>query len=345
MHSTFIRSNPRVNIYLLSQLKCHPSPTVNDNCTISSHSKMSNNRSSIEIPVETQKLLKLLRTTVPKLTNTKHKGEYGRIGVVGGSLEYTGAPYFAAISALKAGADLAHVFCQREAAVVIKSYSPELIVHPLLDAANAVELISPWLERLHVVIIGPGLGREPETQKTVIELIKVCLKQEKPLVIDADGLALLIDRLDLIQGQRNIILTPNAIEFQRLFGPNTGEKSNYDRISKLGSGIVVLEKGAIDRIHIPHTSEIYGLPPGGSGRRCGGQGDLLCGTLAVFYYWTLESRQANPAFLAAFAASYLVKECNASAFHKLGRGMLASDMVDEIPPVFARIFEPTEGAC
>lgn len=113
---------------------------------------MSNNRSSIEIPVETQKLLKLLRTTVPKLTNTKHKGEYGRIGVVGGSLEYTGAPYFAAISALKAGADLAHVFCQREAAVVIKSYSPELIVHPLLDAANAVELISPWLERLHVVV-------------------------------------------------------------------------------------------------------------------------------------------------------------------------------------------------
>lgn len=106
----------------------------------------------LEIPVQTQKLLKLSRTIVPKLTDTKHKGQYGRIGVVGGSAEYTGAPYFTGISALKTGADLVHVFCMREAAVVIKSYSPDLIVHPLLDADNAVELVAPWLERLHVVV-------------------------------------------------------------------------------------------------------------------------------------------------------------------------------------------------
>ncbi|KAF3825658.1 hypothetical protein GH733_006485 [Mirounga leonina] len=75
--------------------------------------------------------LQLVRNIIPPQTSKKHKGQDGRIGVVGGCQEYTGAPYFAAISALK-GADLSHVFCTREAAPVIKSYSPELIVHPVL---------------------------------------------------------------------------------------------------------------------------------------------------------------------------------------------------------------------
>nr|KAF6374703.1 NAD(P)HX dehydratase [Pipistrellus kuhlii] len=74
----------------------------------------------------------LVKNIIPPLTSKKHKGQAGRIGIVGGCQEYTGAPYFAAISALKVGADLSHVFCTREAAPVIKSYSPELIVHPVL---------------------------------------------------------------------------------------------------------------------------------------------------------------------------------------------------------------------
>lgn len=159
MQSTFLRTKPRINVFLLNQFKCLPSPTINNSCSFYSQQMLSStsapsssNTNTMEIPVQTQKLLRLSRTIVPKLSECKHKGQYGRIGVVGGSLEYTGAPYFAAISALKVGADLAHVFCQSEAAVVIKSYSPELIVHPLLDAENAVELIAPWLERLHVIV-------------------------------------------------------------------------------------------------------------------------------------------------------------------------------------------------
>ncbi|MBV97263.1 ATP-dependent (S)-NAD(P)H-hydrate dehydratase, partial [Eschrichtius robustus] len=76
--------------------------------------------------------LQLVRNVVPPLAAWQHKGQAGRIGVVGGCPEYTGAPYFAAISALKVGADLSHVFSTQDAAPVIKSYSPELIVHPVL---------------------------------------------------------------------------------------------------------------------------------------------------------------------------------------------------------------------
>ncbi|EDM08824.1 similar to RIKEN cDNA 0710008K08 (predicted), isoform CRA_b [Rattus norvegicus] len=105
-------------------------------------------------------LFQLVRNIVPALTSKKHKGQDGRIGIVGGCQEYTGAPYFAGISALKVGADLTHVFCAREAAPVIKSYSPELIVHPVLDSSDAVEEVEKWLPRLHALVVGPGLGRD-----------------------------------------------------------------------------------------------------------------------------------------------------------------------------------------
>jgi len=72
---------------------------------------------------------------VSKLTATGHKGSAGKIGVLGGSVEYTGAPYYAAVSALKTGADLATVMCAEEAAAPLKSYSPELIVIPVLPAS------------------------------------------------------------------------------------------------------------------------------------------------------------------------------------------------------------------
>lgn len=161
------------------------------------------------------------------------------------------------------------------------------------------------------------------------------------MIIDADGLSLLVGNMSLISGQKNVILTPNAIEFQRLFGERS-QGSVTPAISKLGTGVLVLEKGAHDYIHIlggGPMPEVYSMPSGGSGRRCGGQGDLLSGALAVLFHWCLESKQVNAAFLATFAASLLIKECNAEAFKKQGRGMLASDMLLEIPATFAKIFD------
>uniref|UniRef100_A0A087Y609 ATP-dependent NAD(P)H-hydrate dehydratase n=1 Tax=Poecilia formosa TaxID=48698 RepID=A0A087Y609_POEFO len=111
-------------------------------------------------------IVSLVKSIVPPLTSKKHKGQDGRIGIIGGCKDYTGAPYFAAISALKVGGDLSHVFCTKDAATVIKSYSPELIVHPVLDSPNAVEEIEKWLPRLHGLVVGPGLGREDFLLKT-----------------------------------------------------------------------------------------------------------------------------------------------------------------------------------
>ena len=77
-------------------------------------------------------LLHIDTLTKRNMLRLPKKGECGRIAVFGGCVLYTGAPYFAAISALKCGADLVHVFCEKAAGSVIKGYSPELIVHPIL---------------------------------------------------------------------------------------------------------------------------------------------------------------------------------------------------------------------
>lgn len=282
--------------------------------------------------------LERVRNVVPQLEDLRHKGQAGRIGIVGGSTEYTGAPYLAAISALRLGADLVHVFCPTVAAPVIKSYSPELIVHPLLDLPNAIVQMEPWLERLHVLVIGPGLGRDRQIQQTVSELIRYCRQLQKPLVIDADGLFFLHQDITLIKDYSGVILTPNAMEFSRLFG--SIRENLPEEIKKLGKGVTIIEKGLNDRIYQSHTEDRYECPKGGSGRRCGGQGDLLCGTLATFYHWALDARDSNPALLACFAASVMIKECNAFAFEDKGRSMIASDMIEYFHKAFEKLFEP-----
>jgi ATP-dependent NAD(P)H-hydrate dehydratase len=87
-------------------------------------------------------LLQIFRKVVPPLLFDTHKGQAGRIGVIGGCEEYTGAPIFAGMSAFRTGADLVHVFCTTNAAIPIKIASPDLIVHPILVSDFTVHRFS-----------------------------------------------------------------------------------------------------------------------------------------------------------------------------------------------------------
>lgn len=301
-----------------------------------------------------ERMLKGIRRIIPNLNNTKYKGQDGRIGIFGGSTEYTGAPYFASMSALRTGCDLVHVFCTKESSVPIKSFSPEPIVHPVLDQYDAIRQIRPWLDRLHVIIIGPGLGRDDKIFKTIVELISICREIKKPLIIDADGLFLVSQKPDIIKEYPGIILTPNAMEFSRLVKgvldkaiqptPMVKPTDIKHLAEALGKNVVILHKGAKDVIADGHKgTEAVSCGLAGSGRRCGGQGDLLVGALAVFWWWAICAGSSESALSAPVAASYaasrLIRECNASAYKMKQRGTLTTDMLEHIQPVFARIFE------
>ncbi|XP_064873492.1 ATP-dependent (S)-NAD(P)H-hydrate dehydratase isoform X2 [Oncorhynchus nerka] len=259
-------------------------------------------------------ILPLVKNIVPPLTSKKHKGQDGRIGIIGGCQEYTGAPYFAAISALKVGADLSHVFCTKDAAIVIKSYSPELIVHPVLDSPNAVEEIEKWLPRLHSLVVGPGLGRDDKLLKNAKEVIEKSKARDIPIVIDAYH-----EPLDSSDHQRS------AMELSVAMG-----------------NLTVVLKGEEDLI--TDGNKVILCRQEGSGRRCGGQGDLLSGSLGVLAHWAYASsadmtKSVNPSVVAAFGACSLTRQCNKQAFHKHGRATTTTDMIQEISSAFKKLFE------
>jgi ATP-dependent NAD(P)H-hydrate dehydratase len=174
------------------------------------------------------------RTIIPPLVSSSYKGQHGRIAVIGGSPDYTGAPYYAAQSALKFGADLSFVFCAAEATTPIKSYSPEIMVTPFYDNSKLLEVrhsqpslfdktvdscaakVIDAFPRIHTLVIGPGLGRSENVSPIVEKVIQSAIAHDIPMVIDADGLWVVTNNLELIRGYTNCVLTPNAPEFDRL---------------------------------------------------------------------------------------------------------------------------------
>ena len=249
-----------------------------------------------------------------------YKGVNGKIGVIGGSFEYTGAPYYAAISSLRAGGDLAHIFCTKSAGIPIKSYSPEIIVHPTLASSweepisdfssysqSISELTTKWYPALHSLIIGPGLGRDPFLVDYLVPmLVSTAMAQgsfyiEKLLVIDADGINLLTKHKSLVNNYKNAVITPNTIEFNRLWETymNTqtpeiftdeswiswrnvedpGIKPAADLARQMG--VCLFVKGKVDVISDGNRIVCVGQP--GSHKRCGGQGDVLVALLLHFY--------------------------------------------------------------
>ncbi|KAL5365113.1 Ribokinase-like protein [Aspergillus floccosus] len=267
------------------------------------------------ITTSSKTLFNKVRKIVPPLLERFHKGQHGRVAVIGGCADYTGAPYFSSMASAKLGCDMSHVICERSASPVIKSYSPNLMVHPLLPSSDTVQdpdsidapaLAGPiiaMLSRLHALVIGPGLGRDGVTLKVVNEVMREARSRSIPFVLDADGLLLVTEDPDLVKGYKECILTPNVNEFSRLAKAlgievpsqaqiasesNGGDKTNREteaceKLSKALGGVTIIQKGPHDVISNGVTSIISDIT--GGLKRSGGQGDTLTGSLGTLLAW------------------------------------------------------------
>ncbi|KAB5545403.1 hypothetical protein DKX38_013515 [Salix brachista] len=334
----------------------------------------------------------ILRAITPVFDPNRHKGQAGKVAVIGGCREYTGAPYFAAISALKIGADLSHVFCTKDAAPVIKSYSPELIVHPVLEESysvgdrdkdhisrRVVAEVDKWMEGFDCLVVGPGLGRDPfllcigmavrklcrsmqmvrsshennlfavllwntvASYDCVSEIIKQARQASIPIIIDGDGLFHVTDNLGLVSGYPLAILTPNVNEYKRLvqkvLNCEVNDQDAHGQLLSLAKqigGVTILRKGMSDLIsdgEIVKSVSNYGSP-----RRCGGQGDILSGSVAVFLSWARQLILANegnliisptnPTMLGCIAGSALLRKAASLAFEDRKRSTLTTDIIE-----------------
>lgn len=254
---------------------------------------------------------------IPERKPNAHKGDYGRVLVVGGSRNYVGAPTLAALSALRAGADLAVICCPKSAAARI--FDPNLIVRPLKSEnyLSSVDVERILNLKFDVMILGNGLDTEEETRDAVREIIK---KVEAPMVVDADALKL-IKKDDV---KPNMILTPHAREFETLFGTYDEEKrTKLVEKTAAETNSTILLKGRIDVISDGRRTRLN--KTGNPSMTVGGTGDVLAGVVGGL------AAQNKDLFQSACAGAFLTGLAGDLANREYYISMLATDVLNKIP--------------
>ncbi|SFM69687.1 NAD(P)H-hydrate dehydratase [Methanolobus profundi] len=260
--------------------------------------------------------------------NDAHKGNSGRILIIGGGAYY-GAPALSSMAALRTGADIVTVAVPENVADTVSSFSPDLIVVPLmgnrLNPDNIPEL-KGLITSHDVTVIGPGLGRDQGTLATVEQLVPLC----KKAVIDADALYGLT--LPVKSGGK-IILTPHSAEFSRLCGEEVprGLDEKKDIVSRFAGdkSVTVALKGNIDVISDGLYTRLNRT--GNAGMTVGGTGDVLTGITGALF-------AMNDAMEAASCAVFISGAAGDLAFEEKGFGLLATDIIDRITDVILKVF-------
>ncbi len=248
-----------------------------------------------------------------------HKGDNGKVLVIGGSKEYHGAPIYASLAASYLS-DLVYVASPKKCSKVIKSYSPDMIVFPTEKdyfIPEDIELLKTLSEKVDSILIGVGIGREPETVETVLEFLKSV--SCKKIIIDADGLYAIKGNLDILK-KNDVCITPHPSEYKMVFD----EPLTYDNIltnsEKYQTAIVC--KGEVDLIS--DGKKVFKNFTGNSGMTTGGTGDILSGLITAFATkGTIVEAASAGAFLNGIAGEITAEE--------MGLNFRSSDMLERIP--------------
>lgn len=269
----------------------------------------------------------LVLSLLPDRNPWGHKGNFGKLLLLCGSRGYTGAAFFAAMGALRAGAGLVFLGVPESIYGIEAVKLNEPVIFPLPDAggrlsADAVPEILTRLHQMDAVLVGPGLGQSEGTLAVVRAVLE---KAECPVVVDADGINVLSAHRDLLRGRKlPTILTPHDGEFARLGGV-IGE----DRMAAAAAlaeelGCVVLLKG--HETCITDGTDGYLNPTGNPGMAVGGSGDVLAGVITALLGAGL------PPLEAAACGAWLHGAAGDRCAAELGQyGMLPTDMLSALP--------------
>ena len=268
----------------------------------------------------------LVKKFIPSRKAKSRKGDNGTVLVVGGSYIYHGAPILSSIAALRCGTDLVYTCVPKVNVSATRSVSPNLIVLPLVDqklTRGAVnKLLGALPHNLDSATIGMGLAIQEKN--ALLHLVKSLLSQDVRLSLDAS--ALIPDVLPLL-ANKNVVVTPHAGEFKRLFGesPSNTKKERIKVVENYAKkfGVTVLLKGAMDVISNGSTTYLYEKRT--PGMTVGGTGDVLSGLVAG-----LLSKNRNTLESAA-AATFINGLAGKATQKKLGLHMTSMDLLEELP--------------
>jgi NAD(P)H-hydrate epimerase len=278
---------------------------------------------------------------LPQRPERAHKGDFGRLLVVAGSIDYPGAALLAALGAMRAGVGLARVAAAESVVARLAGAVPELTWMTLDEEAPGLIAPGGWRRVAtgapdhDAVVVGPGLGRQPATQRRTRQLIAGL---EMQVVVDADGLNALADGARWWQGVRGaLVLTPHPGEFARLTGADAPDGGDDDARAAAAADAalrwdqVVVLKGAHTVIAEP-GGDVLRSNVATPALATAGSGDVLSGVIGAFLAAGAPPFDAAACGVAVHGAAGLL------AAERIGSaGVMARDIAELVPEAIGQL--------
>lgn len=268
-----------------------------------------------------------IHSYLPPRRNDTHKGDYGKVLVIGGSVGYTGAPKLAAQAALRCGSGLIYVAVPDTVYPIVAGALTEPMVFPYpsengMLSVDALEGLLRRSQDCDACLLGVGMGHSPQTQALTLALLR---NLNIPTIIDADGINNISGHIDVLRETAcPVILTPHDGEFQRLGGDLQAERIMETKRLSEQSGCIVLRKGY--RTVICQGKHYYINQTGNPGMATGGSGDVLAGIILSLL------GQGVPAFDAACLGAWLHGAAGDLCAKEIGEyGMTPTDLIQTVP--------------
>ena len=239
-------------------------------------------------------------TSLPVRREDAHKGDFGRLLIVGGAVGFSGAPYLAARAAVKSGCGLVYLGVPQGIYLAEAVKCTSAMPFPLPDSGGMLSIgalgaIEQKLADCDVLALGPGLGRSTGVRAVVHTLLR---ERKEPIVLDADGLNVLAGHLAMLDARKDrvTVLTPHDGEFARLCGCTTEDLAARDRVATTRDfatehGCVLVRKGHRTLIAFPDGLVLENTT-GDSALAKGGSGDVLTGLIGSFLAQGIPLQQA-----------------------------------------------------
>jgi hydroxyethylthiazole kinase-like uncharacterized protein yjeF len=270
---------------------------------------------------------------LPPRSKEAYKGRMGEVLFIAGAANYYGAPYFAALSFLKAGGGYARLAAPASMIPFLANKGSEIVFVPQketktgsISLENRDSLIE-LSDKMDMVVIGPGLSLDGDTQKLVRELVRII---KKPVLIDGDGITAIANEPEMIRERKGAtILTPHLGEMARIAKKDVGEirKQLIDilQLTAMSLHACIVLKGAHSLIGY-HDERVFINLSGNPGMATAGSGDVLTGTIAAMHGLglSLEDAVRKGVFIHGFSGDLAAAE-------KGEDGITAQDILDYLP--------------
>lgn len=273
----------------------------------------------------------------PREKNT-HKGSYGKVGIVAGSLGMTGSVCMSSLSAMRSGSGLVYTIVPNSISDIVSIKLTECVIRYIgvntdgFFSANDIPQIMKSIEDCDCIVLGPGIGTDKETKKVVNYIL---MNYKRPIVLDADGLNCITDDLNVFNNRKEpTVITPHPKEFERLL--KNSDIKYKDRVSTAIEfsdkyNVITLLKG-YNTVIANKNNKFNINPTGNPGMATAGSGDVLAGIIASFIGQGINPYDATccAAFIHGLAGDLVSQD-------KGEYGLIATDIIEKIPYAICKI--------